>query len=235
MDEEVYYHFLSADHAIDDLKKKRLKVSLFRDLNDVFELQPYLRYKYEKRQPYHREFERISNKWGMLCFSATREQQLMWAHYADKHRGIALGFAKPKGRLVKVCYPDSEIRTKIDLTRDDTENERRFLELAKVKSHDWHYEKEHRLLLELKECTCDEEKRRYLGCFGDDLRLREVVEEEKWHFKPFGDGLELREVVLGCRFDQNKRSQVQHLADRLGAVVIETREEWQGYKIKRKG
>ena len=32
------YHLLCAQYALDDLKKQRLKVSLFADLNDPFEL-----------------------------------------------------------------------------------------------------------------------------------------------------------------------------------------------------
>ena len=32
------YHFISAEYALDDLRKRRLKVSFLEDMNDPFEL-----------------------------------------------------------------------------------------------------------------------------------------------------------------------------------------------------
>lgn len=31
-------------------------------------------------------------RWGILSFSAVRDNALMWSHYADEHRGVCLGF-----------------------------------------------------------------------------------------------------------------------------------------------
>ena len=38
------------------------------------------------------DVERSINKMGISCFSETRGSILMWAHYADSHSGVCLGF-----------------------------------------------------------------------------------------------------------------------------------------------
>ena len=35
------YHFLKACHAIDDVEKSRIKISLWMDVNDPWELKPF--------------------------------------------------------------------------------------------------------------------------------------------------------------------------------------------------
>jgi hypothetical protein len=40
----------------------------------------------------------------MLCFSRDWHNPVQWSHYADKHRGICLGFDVPDSLLVPVQY-----------------------------------------------------------------------------------------------------------------------------------
>ena len=63
MDEQVYYHYLSLEDAMDDLENKRIKVSRLDELNDPFEWKPYKRYKFKERQPYNRIFKKMLEKW----------------------------------------------------------------------------------------------------------------------------------------------------------------------------
>ena len=208
---QIYYHFLPAKYAIDDLKKERIRVSALNTLNDPFEMMPYRRYGLKERQPYNKVFRQISKKWGLLCFCPSWKEQLLWAHYAKGHRGIALGFKIPKDKILKLTYTPNEIRTKFDLTDDQEENERKFLSLVKVKYQEWIYEKEHRILVKLEDCKKD----------------------DKHYYMPFGDGLELKEIVLGCKFDHKKQKEtVLRLKNKLHVEVIRaTRPGWEDYKI----
>jgi hypothetical protein len=85
---------------------------------------------------------------GISCFSTDGNNQLMWAHYADKHKGICLGFSN---------FEQPFVNAKIDVI--GTMNYGKFPKvnycankikgLARIfltKSIDWKYEKEVRLL-----------------------------------------------------------------------------------------
>lgn len=212
--DKFYYHFLSVDNAIKDLEQGRIKVSTLDTLNDPFEFMPYRRYRFKERQPYNKVFREISKKWGVLCFSQTWTEQLLWAHYADKHKGIALGFEIPEDNLLKVDYVSSEIRTRFKLTGNVKEDEHRFLGLAKVKFQEWKYEKEYRLLVDLNNCR----------------------KEDGLYFLPFGNALKLKEIVLGCRFNHKAmKEKILELASRHNARIIPTREGWEDYRIHQCG
>lgn len=212
MNEKIYYHYLSSELAIDDLIKERIRVSTLDTLNDPFEMMPYRRYEFEKRKLYIKVFREVKRRWGLLCFSPSWEEQLLWAHYADGHKGIALGFEILEDEILKLTYTPNEIRTQFDLTDDLEENIKKFLNLAKVKYKEWLYEKEHRILVRLEDCIMD-----------DNL-----------YFIPFGDRLKLKKIVLGCKFKGNKET-ILELKNKLNAEVIVTRPGWEDYKIHEDG
>ena len=214
MHKQKYYHFLSYKHAISDLECGRIKVARFNALNDPFEMLPYRRFNLRERQPYNKVFQAVSNDWGLLCFSPNYIDQLLWAHYADGHKGIALGFKINSGDFFDVKYTPNEIRTRIKLSKDYEENERQYLDLARTKYKEWIYEKEHRILIKLEDC--DQE--------GDLFFVR------------FGQRIDLKEVVLGCNFDhESQKSKILDLKRRLNFEVIATRIGWEDYKIHRCG
>ena len=153
MNEQMYYHFLSSEDAINDLENKWIKVSLLDELNDPFELLPYLRYEeFEKRKLYHNIRREVSKNYGLLCFSKKWEEPLLWGYYADKHKGVAMGFEILKDNIFKVEYKSESKRTKFELTNNQEENEKLFLDLAKTKYIKWLYEEEYRILVKLKDC-----------------------------------------------------------------------------------
>lgn len=214
MSKQIYYHFLSSENAIDDLKNKWIKVSTLGTLNDPFEMMPYRRYKFKERQPYNKVFRAISKKWGLLCFSQDWNEPILWSHYADKHKGIAIGFETLQDTVLKVDYNPDPIRKQIGLTSDSRTNEKLFLDLAKVKYKKWEYENEYRILVKLKDC---------LPPTTDGLR-----------FLKFGSRLIVREIVLGCKF-AHKKEHIIKLTKQLGAKVIPTRQGWEDYKIHQCG
>lgn len=216
MNKQIYYHFLPSDYAVDSLEGRRIRVSTLETLNDPFEMMPYRRYKFKERQPYNKVFRAVSKKWGLLCFSQDWSEPLLWSHYSDKHKGVAIGFDILQDKVLKVNYESDPIRKQIELTNDSKTNEKLFLDLAKVKYKKWEYENEYRILVKLEDC---------LPPTVDGLRFLE-----------FGDRLKVREIVLGCKFDhKEEKENIIKLAKQLGARVIPTRQGWEDYKIRQCG
>lgn len=221
MKDIIYYNFLSSKDAIDDLENEWIKVSTLNELNDPFELRPYLKYEFEERQPYHKVHRIISKKWGFLCFSDGWKDPILWSYYADKHRGIAIGFNILQYGVLKVSYSSNPERQKIKLTNDKNKDEKLFLGLAKMKYKKWEYEKEYRVLVKLKDCIPKE----YLPKEKLDLLLIR-----------FRDKLKVKKIILGCRFDhENNKEKIVKLAIKLNSEIIPTRKEWKGYKILKSG
>jgi hypothetical protein len=71
---------------------QRLKVARIDDVNDPFELQAMNCMRKDVRKAIA-DFRASQNeKIGLLCFSQAWKNPVLWSHYADRHRGICLGF-----------------------------------------------------------------------------------------------------------------------------------------------
>ena len=109
------YHFLPQKWSLRAIRDQRLKGSTLDDTNDVFELLPY------ESQGLHQAYSkwRTAREWVMLCLSETYKNPLMWGHYADKGRGMCLGFDvidDDPGELfppevIKVAYEPDRVKT----------------------------------------------------------------------------------------------------------------------------
>jgi hypothetical protein len=103
----------------------------------------------------------IFNSLGICSFSRTRKNQLMWAHYADEHKGFCIGFnevilSKSETALksVNVKYqsktPKKEalIKIKGDPTNAElTLNSEAMYSIIGTKYTSWKYERERRLII----------------------------------------------------------------------------------------
>jgi hypothetical protein len=85
------YKFLRAEFALQDLRKRQIKISTFPDINDPFELLGGLRSDHELSEPKRLVISRLNDWCGALCFSRDWHNPMLWSHYADKHKGICLG------------------------------------------------------------------------------------------------------------------------------------------------
>lgn len=168
------YHFLSAEHALDDIRRRRIKIARFTELNDPFELVAA-----DFSDPLQRKIlrgwkETFQEKWGILCFSRTWQNPVLWSHYADKHKGIALGFDIADKFLMPIKYTSTRIN--VDLVglhnkgKLDSQLMNRFL---RTKFKDWNYEKEVRVSVGLDDV--DKESGLYFYDFSDDLLLAEII------------------------------------------------------------
>lgn len=209
---ERLYHFTATQFALDDLRNKRLKIAQFDDLNDAFELKSV-----NLCDPDHaRAFDgielvgfkgfkaEIAKRFGVLCFSESKADILQWAHYADHHRGICLGFdVSGDGKFGQVKYVTERFAFP---AKPDTAFS---WDLLSTKSKAWEYEKEWRVFLELKEGIWNEGASRllYFADFGTELALREVIlgasnktpiSEVLQATKEYGDKVQISRMGLSC-------------------------------------
>ncbi len=174
------YHLLSEEWALENINKMRLKVSLLEDLNDPFEFlaldtsNPII----AKTLPATRYD--LGKTSGVLCFSERWLNPVLWSHYGDGHKGIALGFEIPdfiegEPLLIKVSYTSERINySESDIEKFDEQDMHKVL--ATKYAH-WKYEEEVRVF------TSIEEKDKETGLY----------------YVPFSDNLSLVEVILGVR------------------------------------
>jgi hypothetical protein len=124
----------------------------------------------------------FSKTYAVLCLTAARDSNLMWAHYASGHTGIALGIAIPSNwKVYNVEYRKD--RMAIELTGSPDEGPRFDFSLALLrrKGEDWAYEHEWRALSQLK-------------------HLEQVtIGGKTLYFAPLKPEL-IKEVILGWRF-----------------------------------
>ena len=138
------YKFLPSKWALDAIKNQHIKISRICDLTDPFDLLPYdFTDKERPDAQIHARTELLSGRGiGLLCFSFKWSNPVLWAHYADKHNGICLGFDLPDDVADKVRY----VKKRERLPSDWNEDEETALQWAKkllfTKFHGWEYEAE---------------------------------------------------------------------------------------------
>jgi len=172
-------HRIAVDHI---LAERRLKLSRFDELNDPFELKPHtLADKDLRRFTRLLENEYFSRK-GLLCFSDNWRSPVMWAHYAEKHYGVCLGFDvasdvnDPTVRQVE--YNPERVTFMLDHEKALFGIDQNFVHtLLYTKAQEWAYEREWRVI----------------------ANLEDKDERTGFYYVDFGPQLMLREVILGCR------------------------------------
>jgi len=175
------YYFASANYALENIIKRRLKIARLDDLNDPFEFMCADMSDSEIRKAFRETLSGLSERRGILCFSRAWDNPVLWSHYGDKHKGICLGFDISEKMLMPVGYEPK--RLKIDKTRDLTPGkigEETMLRILATKFSDWHYEDEVRVFVSLDKP--DTKTGLYYKYFGADLSLKEVIIGPRCHF-----------------------------------------------------
>ena len=108
---------------------KRLKVIQFGQLNDIYDSWPKIIWDISSHPDKNKAFEeeltkKIALRFGINCYCGTATNLLLWSHYGDSHRGVALGFELQEGnvnlpgyglRIIKeVVYPPANTRAEIN-------------------------------------------------------------------------------------------------------------------------
>lgn len=166
------YYFTSATHALSAVRDQRYKLSRLDRLNDPFELcgPQYT----DSRFAMTFEAFKISmaQGFGMLCCSRDWSSMLLWSHYADSHRGIALELEVQNDAAVDVIYTrNRQAKNADDMGVSDVNGS---LRLISTKALDWAYEEEVRLFHRL-DVLSETAEGHYFCSFGDVVQLRGVV------------------------------------------------------------
>ena len=223
------YHFMRAEHALQAIESRRLKISNLAETNDAYEClslsfcnhvqeQEFMIFhdsQEMQKQLSQMDQEEPEKLHGVICFSKIFHDPLLWGHYADKFKGICLGFdidfydddEKDIVRPVKYV-PNRLDSSEFDMLiqnffssnrpnlDENTEIGRKSLEQLKklcfTKSCSWKYEKEWRAWTP---------------------GLRDPV--SGLYFVDFGDRTILREILVGFRcIEKNIKSRLDKLVAR---------------------
>ena len=93
-----------------------------------------------------------SEKFVCLSLSQCRDNLLMWAHYAEMHKGIVIGFKMEFfSHLHKVTYSTKRVLIPFSVTVSQTQRNKIAVAVMTTKSEDWSYEQEWRSILHRKE------------------------------------------------------------------------------------
>ena len=151
------YKYMSAEYAMSSIEKKRVKVSMLTEMNDPYEMVPSIVDSvgspvFSSAQVRSTLFDKIAPKHGFICTSKTMASPLLWSHYSDKHKGMALVFNYPEdSSIIEVQYRRDRVSINIGNDSDYLSAlERAFPKLLCTKYDSWSYEKEVRFLIELK-------------------------------------------------------------------------------------
>ena len=167
------YHFLKPQFGLEDIQLRHLKIARIGELNDPFEFGARADNELE-RLALRRMKEEQSKKTGLLCFSKTWSNPVLWSHYADRHQGICLGFDVPDSLAKSVTYRKTPLRFNRKRYLTDGTFAQEFAELlVSTKFDDWQYEDEVRLYVTLAPGT--DTNGLYFYSFSDSLKLCEVV------------------------------------------------------------
>ena len=112
------YHFIPAEFALQNMQKRRMKIAQINDLNDPFELIAANNSDRDHRKILSGWRKTVEKKWGVLCFSKTWRNPVLWSHYADKHKGMCLGFEVAEEHLMHVKYTKKRLSINLEALHD---------------------------------------------------------------------------------------------------------------------
>ena len=182
------YHYLETRWALDDIRRRRLKLSTIEDMNDPYEGFSVCSDHEVTQAALEKTQWEFVNKYIALCFSLSPNNMLMWSHYGEKHKGICLGFdvLDELTRPVEYIHDVQTVANMIVKRREDfsVEEGTKIVDLLCGAKYDgWCYEQEVRI---------------HLG-------RNEKDEETGQYFREFSERLVLKEVIAGVRFPYSKK------------------------------
>lgn len=185
------YKYMPTKRVADVINKQRLHLSDGLRFNDPFEL-----IELDSSGTEHRiEGLRI------LCLTNSYQNKLMWAHYADEHRGVCLAVDVPADLVYPLRYTGTRIKNSTDidvalssgkgkvkknLIKDYTPLSRN-KKIALLKDRCWLYEKEYRIVFE-------QDERGFIADGSD-------------YYLP----VNIKRIYIGVRFDDNDSSSINDI------------------------
>ncbi len=161
------------------LPEWRMKLSTFDTVNDPFELLGATQGDPVQKRVLKILRDHWTGRLGMICLAPTWKSPLMWAHYADGHKGVCLGIdVVEEDKIKKVFYASDRLEGLFDAAKPNAgATHATLLQVLTTKYKQWEYEEEHRVFAAL-----------------DD---RDPLTGH--HYVDFDDKVVLREVIVGAR------------------------------------
>lgn len=140
-------------------------------------------------------YENLDRLVGVLCLTEENDNALMWAHYAESHKGVALGFNAEESYFERRINEQDDFRHLERVTYKEqptvqfaTLEDGR--EILYTKNLDWEYEKEWRMVMPLEKAD-------------------EVIDAGNFQIHLFEyPPKALRQVIFGCRIPEDFKEQV---------------------------
>jgi Protein of unknown function (DUF2971) len=168
------YNLTPAHFGLSAIALRRLKIARLSELNDPFELLAVNLADRSHRQAFCDLKNQLNKTKGLLCFSSSWSNPVLWGHYADRHMGLALGFDVPDDLPSEAIYADEPTLIPLDhLTNQPSLDEQLINRLLRTKFADWKYEQEWRMFVQL-DPSCVEGGL-YFYDFSPNLQLVEVI------------------------------------------------------------
>lgn len=136
---------------------------------------------------------------GVTCFSETNDNLLMWAHYADSHRGICIEYDllsisnKTNFIPVPIIYTDKRVSvSSLDVENINVDAMRMCIYILTSKSTIWDYEQEWRIIRDRGAC----------GTNWDENKKGAIL-----------DMVEPSSIILGCQIAENNEKKVYNFCN----------------------
>ena len=205
------YHLVSSQYGLDNLRRKRLKVATLNELNDPFDFLGVYLADRKLRRSFNTMKKELSASHGLLCFSKSWENPVLWSHYAENHKGICLGFDIPDEILGEVNY--SPTRLEVDdaiWSNPNSVPPDEALKLLFTKYEHWDYENEVR-------------------CF---VSLENKDSKSGFYFADFSENLKLTSVIIGAESEISRKTLSETLGDLEPTVkCIKARLAFKSFKV----
>ena len=193
----LLYHFIDANYGLLNILNRHLKVSRLSQLNDPYELWGVVALESDLKKRLVDLRKYTDETYGIICFSKTWKNPLVWSHYADNHKGICLGFEIEEDSVVKIDYVrEPRILTESDL--DGKNSKVKSSNILNTKYINWAYEKEYRTFIRHKDCN------KIGAC----------------NFLDISDEMNLKEIIIGNKSDLNYSSIKRALGEYSSKVEI---------------
>ena len=196
------FKFLSLKYALQDIEEHRVKLSEYGDMNDPFEL---LGSTWSDDEVDRKLTSHNIASYGAVCLSRNWSNPLLWSHYADKHKGICLGFDIPD-------RPDA-VHEAIYVDSRETQSPRALYDALKSKA----------VSPAAKEASMRKLLLKFRGWeYEDEVRLLAYLDAKpgELSYFDFGENLALTEIIAGVRCTVSKSEIVERLRTYSDPVTV---------------
>ncbi len=154
----ILYRYMTMDAVLGTVRSQLWRLGRVNDFNDPFDCLFALNNRNvsiseEEYAKFSAQFRKSHfSKYGILCFSSVATQPSMWAHYADRGRGVCVECELDDDiNAYEMDYADERLVLDISVESylDSPECKEHVIRIISRKHSSWSYERENRLIVDL--------------------------------------------------------------------------------------